>query len=154
MVASVSVVTHRTSQRKWRDVMHARNAIVEVYERKGIDVDDFTRRVEQFFKTCHELGDWIEEQIGHPAKDYAKSPPILELCDAVAQTAKHHTRRQTRKDPISAVVVELYGDEGRNHADISWSKESVPAGRIDALVLADQCISEWRKFFAEHSLDG
>lgn len=61
-------------------------------------------------RACHELGDWIEESTALPAKEYAKQPPTLEVCDAVAQTAKHHTRRQSGSR-ITAIVVKLYGDQ-------------------------------------------
>jgi len=151
-VASVPVAAQRTWQRKWRDVLHARQAIVDVYQKEGLDADDFTRRIEQFFKTCHELGDWIEKQTGLPAKAYAKSPPTLELCNAIAQTAKHH-QHDRGNDPITAQVDEVFGGADTKHADITWSRQSGPNGRIDALTLADDCIAEWRKFFNEHNLD-
>lgn len=72
---SVPLKAQRTWQRKWRDVLHDRNAIAETYQGDRIDVDDFTRRVEGFFKTCRELADWIEESTQLPAMDYARTPP-------------------------------------------------------------------------------
>jgi hypothetical protein len=146
-------VAQRNWLRKWRDVLHARKTIFEVYQGDQLDVDDFTRRIEGFFKTCHELGDWIEESTNLPAKDYAKAPPTLELCDAVAQTAKHHTRNPKLKDPITAVVVELFGDTAAIHADIAWTSNSRPSGRDDALMLADRCIAEWERFFQQNNLN-
>lgn len=149
---SVPVAAQRTWQRKWRDVLHAHQELADTYAGRGLDVDDLTRRVECFFKTCHELGDWIEESTGKPAKAYAKQPPTLELCDAVAQTAKHHTRRQSGS-PITAIVVKLHGDQTGIHADIEWTSQSGNNGSDDALKLADRCVDEWRQFFQLHGLD-
>jgi hypothetical protein len=118
----------------------------------ALDVDNLTRRVECFFKTCHELGDWIEEEIGLQAKTYAKQPPTLYLCDAVAQTAKHHTRRQPAS-PITAIVVRLYGDQKGIHADLECKNNAGVSGRDDALALADRCVDEWRRFFLQHNLN-
>jgi hypothetical protein len=142
----------RTWQRKWRDVLHARQALVQTYAGHRLDVDDLTRRVECFFKTCHELGDWIEESTTLPAKLYAKQPPTLDVCDAIAQTAKHFERRQSG-NPISAVVVTLYADEAGIHADVEWNDSAGRNGRDDALKLADRCIDEWQKFFQGNNLD-
>jgi hypothetical protein len=150
---SVPLKAQRTWQRKWRDVLHDRNAIAETYQGDRIDVDDFTRRVEGFFKTCRELADWIEESTQLPAMDYARTPPTLELCDAVAQTAKHYARKPSKWDPITAVVVELFGDTAGIHADVAWRSNFRPSGRQDALALADLCIAEWKKFFQQYNLD-
>jgi len=149
---SVPVVAQRTWQRKWRDVQHDRKSVADAYQGNQLDVNDFTRRIERFFKTCHELGDWIEEETGLPAKAFAKTPPALELCDAVAQTAKHHTRRQSG-NPITAVVVKLFGDQSGIHADIAWTDTLGRSGTNDALQLADQCIAEWETFFQRESLN-
>ena len=53
------------------------------------------------FKACHELGDWIEESTALPEKEYAKQPPTLEVCDAVAVKLTgfdaHPSLRQSRE---------------------------------------------------------
>lgn len=152
MEASVPTIAQRTWQRKWRDVQHARRLILETYQGHHLDVDDLTRRIEGFFKKCHELGDWIEEETGLPAKAYAKTPPTLELCDAIAQTAKHHTRRQSG-NPITAVVVELFSDQKGVHGDVAWTSNAGNNGRVDALMLADQCVAAWENFFRENGLN-
>ena len=73
------------------------------------------------------------------AKSYAKQAPMLEVCDAIAQTAKHHTRRQSGS-PITAIVVKLYDDQKGIHADVEWNGNAGVSGRDDALALADRCI--------------
>jgi hypothetical protein len=89
---AVPLIAHRTWQRKWRDVQHASVRIEKLYAGDQIDVDDATRTIEDFFKLARELADWIQESTGHPAIDYIPHDPTLQVCDAIAQTAKHHTR--------------------------------------------------------------
>lgn len=153
MDVSVPLVAQRTWQRKWRDVLHARDTIAQTYQGDRIDVDEFTRRIEGFFKTCRELADWLEESIGLPAISYARTPRALELCDAIAQTAKHFARQPSKWDPITAVVVRLFGDTVGVHADVAWTSNARPSGSQDALQLAEECIAAWEGFFEEHNLD-
>ena len=153
---AVPVKVLRTWQRKWRDLQHELQTLENTYAGKVLNVDELTRQVEYFFKTCRELADWIQEATGQPAIAYVKSQPALDLCDAVAQTAKHYTRDPSRgrdSDPITAIVVQLYGDETGIHADIEWTKESGADGVADALDLARRCRDEWRGFFQMHDLD-
>jgi hypothetical protein len=153
MDVAVPLTTQRNWNRKWRDVLAAHAVLGENYEANGIDVDDFTRRVEGFFKTCRELPDWIEEETGLPAIEYARNPPALELCDAVAQTAKHYKRKPSKWDPITATVVELFGQDSGLRADITWESAKRRGERQDALKLADDCIAEWHSFFHLHKLN-
>ncbi|MDT5410932.1 MAG: hypothetical protein QOG14_3152 [Mycobacterium sp.] len=148
---SVPLTAQRNWQRRWRDVLHAREAIAEEYDSGAIRVDHLTRCIETFFKTCHELIDWIDESTSLDAKTYAKSSPTLLLCNAAAQTAKHYKRNQA--DAITVHVVELFGDQpGRVRAEVKWtSKRS--NGTADALALADRCIAEWNNFFQLHQVD-
>jgi hypothetical protein len=151
---SVPLKAQRTWQRKWRDVLYFREAIAEEYVSGRLRVDDLTRCIESFLKTCHELVDWIQESTGLPVRDYAKSSPTLTICDAVAQTAKHYARDpKYSKDPITGIVVELFGDKAGIRADVAWKSNSRPSGRQDALALADLCIAEWEKFLQLHKLD-
>jgi hypothetical protein len=86
-------------------------------------------------------------------KQYAKALGALEVCDAVAQTAKHHTRHQS-SNPITAAAVELFGDQTGVHTDIKWtSADSAKQGQRDALELADLCIDAWQTFFRLNKLN-
>ena len=58
---------------------------------------------------------------------YAKQPPTLEVCDAIAQTAKHFEHHQ-RGNPITAIVVKLYGDDEGIHADVEWDNKAGKRG--------------------------
>lgn len=138
-----------TWQRKWRDVLHAHTALADVYQGGPLNSDDFTRRIEIFFKTCRELADWIDEQQpGLNAKDYVNTAGSLKICNGLAQTAKHHTRNHG----ITAYVAKMYNDQTGTHADVAWTHGS-SSGRLDARKLADDCIAEWQAFFQQHGLD-
>jgi hypothetical protein len=147
--ASVNGVPQRTWQRKWRDIQNAHTALAGIYGGKGLDQDGFTTAIEVFFKTCRELADWIDQQQpGYNATNYVNHGQWLEFCDAMAQTAKHHTRNRG----ITAYVDKMFNDRSGIHADIVWTSNS-GSGTRDALKLADDCIAEWQAFFQQHSLD-
>ena len=99
------VENRRTWQRKWRDVLHAYDEVAESYKGGGLNDDKFTRRIELFFKTCRELADWLDEgDTRRDAKGYVNTATSLKFCDALAQTAKHHTRNRG----VTAKVKELF----------------------------------------------
>lgn len=60
--ASVSGSPQRIWRRQWRDVISAHAALAEIYQGDYLHQDDFTTRIEAFFKTCRELADWIDGQ--------------------------------------------------------------------------------------------
>jgi hypothetical protein len=151
--ASVDGVPQRTWQRKWRDVMNAHASLAEVYQGKGLDADDFTTRIEMFFKTCRELADWIDkQQTGRNATQYVNTAPSLKIGDGLAQTAKHHSRDRG-SDPITAHVGKMFNDRVGIHAEVVWTSNNSGSGKSDALKLADDCIAEWRAYFQQHALD-
>jgi hypothetical protein len=146
----IPVVRQRTWKRKWRDILHDRDAIAELYNGNGLGADDFMRRIESFCKTCHELGAWIEATTGKPAKAKAASPPALELCYWVAQTAGLYEPPTPR-----AEVENLFSTSTGIRADIIWTETSTGAihNRKDALAFADECITQWEGFFGQHTLN-
>lgn len=54
----------RTWQRTWRDALHERQELANEYTQRRLWDDELTRRIETFFKTCRELGDWLKEATG------------------------------------------------------------------------------------------
>lgn len=152
---SVPAAPQRTWQRKWRDVKRYHADLAEIYQGNQLDQDNITRCIETFFKNCHEVGDWVQEETGLAAKKYVRTAPTLRLCDAISNTAKHHTRKPTPRspDPITATMGDPSGDESGIHADIEWTSMSSGSGKADALKLADDCITEWEHFFHQSNLD-
>jgi hypothetical protein len=149
MKASIPVGDRRPWQRKWRDTRHAYDELVEAYKGPGVHDDDFTRCIESFFKTCRELADWIDKELtGRDAVTYVNTAPWLKIGDALAQTAKHHTRDRG----ITAKVSELFGEANGARADIVWT-DGANSGTVDALKLADDCLAEWQQYFQRHGLN-
>lgn len=147
--ASVPVGHRRPWQRKWRDTRHAYDQLVEACKGPGIHDDDFTRRIESFFKTCRELADWIDKELtGRGAVTYVHTAPSLKIGDALAQTAKHHTR----DGGITAKVNELFLEANGARAEIVWT-DRMSSGTMDALKLADDCLAEWQQYFQQHGID-
>ncbi|MFT9661757.1 hypothetical protein ACM0CQ_05805 [Mycobacteroides abscessus subsp. abscessus] len=121
---------------------------------------ELSRAAEGFFKTCRELADWIEEEtcctaIGHIHDTGRRAfPTPLQLCDAVAQTAKHHTRTKQKQDPISATPGIVRRGENGLQVDIAWhTKTQLGISTVDALTLAKECMSEWHSYFQDNGLD-
>ncbi|PBA55613.1 hypothetical protein CKJ57_13515 [Mycobacterium intracellulare subsp. chimaera] len=79
---------------------------------------------------------------------YVNTAPSLKIGDALAQTAKHHTRDRG----ITAKVNELFLEVDGAHADIVW-KDNATNGTFDALKLADDCLAEWQMFFQQQGLN-
>ncbi|MDX1880127.1 hypothetical protein SBE55_20200 [Mycolicibacterium sp. 141076] len=153
--ASLNVRTwQRTWQRKWRDVLHERQALANEYAQHRLWDDELTRRVETFFKTCRELADWLQEATGFDALSHLHASADLQVCDGVAQTAKHFVRNpHPTRDPITGVVATLNGTANGPRAHLSWTSAGGRNGQADALDLADRCIAEWEKFFQQNGLD-
>jgi hypothetical protein len=90
--ASVGFNPIRPWQQKWRDVENGLQVLEGFYARDYAGNEAMRRGVEEFFKSCRELADWLSEHGGKPeAMAYVKSDPDLVLCDGMAQTVKHHT---------------------------------------------------------------
>ncbi len=57
------------------------------------------------------MADWLTNQAGESqAMSYVNTDAHLKLCDAMAQTTKHHTRTSGRNpDPITAWIATVHG---------------------------------------------
>lgn len=142
----------RPWQQKWQDVEIGLRVLEAFYARDDANNEDVRREVEDFFKACRELADWLEQHAGKPeAMTYVNSDPDLMICDGMAQTIKHHTRNSTRRDPITARVSWVRG--GPLRAEIEWTRPSGARGTEDALDLARRCVAAWEQFFRQHGLD-
>jgi hypothetical protein len=149
ITVAASVPGGLTWQRKWREIAGAHTALAEIYGGNRLHQDNFTKAIEDFFKLSRELADWIDQQVpGVQAMGYVNSAVSLQLCNAMAQTSKHHTRTHG----ITAKVNQMYSDAAGIHADIAWTDGST-GGTVDALQLASDCIAEWQAFFLQHQLD-
>jgi hypothetical protein len=155
--ASVSIGYNpdRPWPQKWRDVKHGLEVLEGTYAQNDLDNEVVRRQVEDFFKDCREMADWLNNQAGKPqAMSYVNTDADLNLCDAMAQTTKHHTRTPGRNpDPITAWIATVHGGKGVQ-AEIEWKTISGSrSGTEDALDLAQRCVAAWKRFFQQHGLD-
>lgn len=116
----------RPWKQKWQDVLDARGKVTSAYTTKeGQGNEDVRRVVEDFFKTCRELADWLWENADvdkSAVRGLMERSPSLRLADAMAQTTKHHTRQPRERDPITARITEIrVGPDGAS-ARIGWSR--------------------------------
>jgi hypothetical protein len=123
--------------------------------KEGQGNEDVRRVVEDYFKTCRELADWLWQNTNVNKSaiiGLIRRSPSLRLADAMAQTTKHHTRLPGKDDPITARITEIrVGPDGAS-AQISWSRASAANGSEDALDLARRCAKAWRGFFVRRGL--
>ncbi|AIC71929.1 Uncharacterised protein [Mycobacteroides abscessus] len=164
--AAVLYLQGRHWQHKYLDVLADLRVLEEVYslpvgeEFTRARAHELSRAAEGFFKTCRELADWIKEETGCEAIEHVHAtqgrtfPSPLQLCDAVAQTAKHHTRSITKQkpDPISATAGMVYRGENGLQADIAWHTKQSGISTVDALALAKECITEWQSYLQDNGL--
>lgn len=165
--AAVLYLPGRHWQHKYLDVLADLRVLEAVYslpigeEFTRARAHELSRAAEGFFKTCRELADWIKEETGCDAIRHVRDsqgrafPTPLQLCDAVAQTTKHHTRAITKQnpDPISATAGIVYRGENGLQADIAWHTKQSNTRTVDALELAKKCISQWGSYFQHNGLD-
>lgn len=151
--ASVGYNPVRPWQQKWRDIEGGLAVLEDLYTRDDANNEDARRAVEDFFKDCRELADWLKEQAGKPeAMVFVNTDPDLMLCDGMAQTIKHHTRSSQRNpDPLTVRVAWVH--TGPIRVEIEWSRPSGATGTEDALGLARRCAAAWQSFFQQHNLD-
>ena len=147
--------SNRPWQQKWHDIKLDLEVLEATYRKDGENNDIVRRQVEDFFKDCRELADWLKQSAGRPkAMGYVNTNADLKLCDGMAQTTKHHTRKPTNinPDPITARIVKISSGHGVK-AEIGWSSHSGTSGTEDALDLARRCVAAWRQFFHQYNLN-
>ena len=153
--ASVGYAPTPAWTQKWRDVLDGLAEVERLYTLSDTSNEPARRAVEVFFARCRELADWLQENAGVPQRDLEillASDPALKLCDGMAQTTKHHTRRQRQRDPVTARVSWFHGGPSVR-LDIDWSTATGNSGTEDALDLANRCVTSWRAFITAHDFD-
>lgn len=148
----------RPWQQKWQDILDALKPIERVYITKdGLSNEDIRRDIEEFFRICREMADWLWQNTSLSKGTVMKrvmNSHYLRLADAIAQTAKHHTRDVTRRNPnpITAGIAEIRVTPDGARVRIDWSRPRGSTGSRDALELARGCARSWRSFLREQNL--
>jgi hypothetical protein len=152
---SIGYGPNRPWQQKWHDARHGLEELEATYRKDSENNDIVRRRVEDFFRDCRELADWLKQSANRPeAMSYVNTDSDLELCDGMAQTTKHHSRKPTQAnpDPITARITRVDSGFGVK-AEIGWSSHRGRSGIEEALDLARRCMAAWRRFFQKYNLD-
>ena len=114
----------RPWEQKLQDLVAALEPIEYAYTtNKGLSNEGVRRDVEDFFRYCRELADWLWQNTAvseQTIRQLIKNSHYLRLADAMAQTTKHHTR--TGKNPITAHIAEIRGTSNGFRARIDWSR--------------------------------
>jgi hypothetical protein len=138
-------------QEQWANVLDLLKEIERYYQPGNFPGDRTVRRsVRYFYLECFHVGDWLWEDKGTTlTKDdvapFVLADPALSICEAMANTSKHHTRSNPKW--MSAWVHSVTHNQELDVADavIEW-KKGATGGTIDALDLARQCYMAWRGF--------
>ncbi|MDH4144125.1 MAG: hypothetical protein OEY23_03040 [Acidimicrobiia bacterium] len=143
---------------KWREVLRARDQIALVYAQRvaGLGNAEVDERVTRFCSECHDMRDWLLGDIaslpgvaGAEVIAHATSTPPLVVSSAVANSHKHHTRKAgTTSARIRSTNMTPTG--ARVSIEIDWATPD--ARTVDALELADDCISSWRQFLVSRGI--
>jgi hypothetical protein len=148
----------RPWRQKWQDVLDAVELVERDYQPQGsLGNEKVRRNVEGFFQACRELADWLWQNAGvtkSKVHERIRQSHYLRLADAMAQTAKHHTRTPAsqNQNPITAAIAEIRVGADGARVRIDWSRPNGSRGSRDALELARGCIRSWRRFLHENSL--
>jgi hypothetical protein len=157
-IAGTNVSTARPWREMWIRTLDGLEAIRRGYAGSAgqMPINEWVSVVTDFFVAAHHLHDWIR---GDPAvsaivKDAAltlfQSDVSIGLAVDFSNTYKHHTRKSAgRHVQIGA----FYCSANRCTAEIAWTDNgSRQARSLDALTLAENCITAWRSFLTAQGL--
>ena len=151
---AIGYTSPRPWRQKWQDVLDALKPIERAYTtQEGLSNEDVRRDIENFFKACRELADWLWEDTSVSKSTVMKrvqKSHYLRLADAMAQTIKHHTR--PGQNSITASIAEIRIGSNGARVRIDWSKTNGRKGSRDALDLARGCARSWQRFLREQRL--
>lgn len=135
---------------KWADVTHSLQEVSAAYhgfeEVGNVELD---QRVTRFFVECDHLRDWLigdhaslSELSEGDVHEHFESSWSLQVCNAICNSHKHHTRRSGMTARIRETSIGPVG--GHVTIEVDWA--SPTATTLDALDLAQQCVDSWRGF--------
>jgi hypothetical protein len=149
-------------QEKWHRMRAALRVLKEHYEGGKYPGDrQVARDVEDFFEECFHVGDWIWEEEADPAKKEQLKKRVsdfiledhraLQICEGVANTSKHRTRRNPKRATAWVDSVTHNNETDKADAVIKWQTDR-DNGEEDALALAKRCYKSWRTYQQDNGL--
>ena len=146
----------RPSWEKWRLVHTCLSKLEEGYSPGGAALGnaEVEHRAETFFFECDNFADWLKGDLEalpgvrkRKVERHWQTDPALRKCNDISRTHKHHSP-SGRAARIRSTKIRSGGL--RVAIEIDWASES--ANKDDALELARECVTSWRKFFAKFGI--
>ena len=135
----------------WDDLQEAYLALKRIYALDNtLDNLQVRRVIKTFFTQCWHLSDWLKKDPESPVTEdsfrvFIPTATALQICHAVADISKHHAPSHGMTARVTRV------NFGRTcTATIEYQN---PDGEVDALQLADGCMTEWRDFMEAQGME-
>ncbi len=152
----VEYVEGRPWQEMWARVQQRFADLLRQLATVDGSIEDARQAASDFFVWCFHLKDWLKgDQAVPPAarnavETYLKASAELELCQDLANTDKHHTRRSGER------TVWIGGATGGDSQPVTlrvdFRELNGATGSRDALDLARAAMQEWEQFLTQHGL--
>jgi hypothetical protein len=158
MEITITRVSPTGWRHQWGEVLHHLGELRAAYNEDAVvEFQGLERLSYRFFIACWSLKDWLANDSGIQPRnmrselnEYVKASKPLTICQAYANTAKHLTRSKPS---------DMQARPGRYSAKLSGSRLSVVystaaqnVGAVDSLMLAEQCVEDWKRFLEAHRL--
>lgn len=146
----VSYPLNRSWAEQWADVQASYAALQHAYTSgERIDNHELRRLIKNFFTQCWHMWDWLLHDPTTPVTEtllqaFCNGNGPLSLCNAMANTTKHHTRTGGTTARVKSVKL--------GSSVSALIEHSNPPGQVDALHLATDCMIQWRQFLAANNI--
>jgi hypothetical protein len=140
---------------KWHDVRQHLDALEAVCRPGAYQGNDpVVRSFKTFFTECFHLGDWLWDDPAsglseQAVQQFILGDPALRICEGMANTNKHHSRRKAVY--VTARISSVTSDEKGTQAFVGWS-QGQQSGTEDALDLARRCFAAWEAYLRLNGL--
>lgn len=137
---------------QWGQVERSYKKIQDLYKATAVDNLEAQTVLKDFFMHSWHLGEWLAKDSetsvqGPEIKALLDSEPDIEICNAMANTAKHYSRGpKAMSARVSSLVTKPHGKAAIEISTAGDKQER------DALELATSCMAIWQKFLESHGL--
>ena len=137
----------------WFDLVHHQDQIRSLYASPRTDNLRLRRSVEAFMTASAHLFDGLYKTAALTKKairTYMDGSPGLEVSQGFANTWKHFGRSEATD--LRAEITRYARDQDSCSMTVTYGSEQRPDKDIDALALADMCVTEWRALLQQNGL--
>jgi len=128
----------------------------------GRDIGEGIDEMQSFFQNCYHLKDWTKNDPRVPrataevVEEFINASRPLALCGDICNAQKHLLLKKPRssEDPTFGKKLYRVGVGNMHPTTIALEYEiQTSTGQLEAFDLATQCVEEWNRFLAEHSME-